>query len=185
MPNYSAVILFGGWFIWLIPFLRMKRAGNGGRSPQKLDRRARWGIVLEGIAYFIASISRSSAHTLSWWRVTLSALFYVAGCLLSWTAVGTLGKQWRIDAGLNEDHELVKSGPYRLIRHPIYASMLCMLLGMGFLLSPLPYLALALIIFIIGTEIRVRVEDSLLFSRFGSQFSNYKRSVLAYVPLVR
>ena len=44
------------------------------------------------------------------------------------TGVGALGRQWRIDAGLNSDHELVQSGPYRIVRHPIYTSMLCLLL---------------------------------------------------------
>ena len=96
-----------------------------------------------------------------------------------------LGRQWRIDAGLNADHELVRSGPYRLMRHPIYASMFAMLLGTGFLVTRLPILAGAVVVFAIGTEIRVRVEDSLLASRFGSEFRNYQQSVAAYIPMVR
>jgi protein-S-isoprenylcysteine O-methyltransferase Ste14 len=58
------------------------------------------------------------------WRSILSIIFLLTAGLLSW--VGTrAGHQWRIDAGLNPDHELVTSGVYRVVRHPIYTSMLC------------------------------------------------------------
>lgn len=119
------------------------------------------------------------------WRVALSALFLVVGCLLSWTAKRALGRQWRVDAGLNADHELVRSGPYRLVRHPIYASMLSMMLATGLMTTAWPFLAAAVALFLMGTEIRVRVEDSLLESRFGDQFREYRRSVPAYIPFVR
>jgi hypothetical protein len=46
---------------------------------------------------------------------------------LAWAATRHLGKQWRYEAALSEDHELIQTGPYRWVRHPIYASMLGML----------------------------------------------------------
>jgi len=96
-----------------------------------------------------------------------------------------LGRQWRLDAGLNADHELVTSGPYRLLRHPIYTSMLCVLCGTGWLLTLLPMLLAAVIVFMVGTEIRVRIEDRLLGERFGEPFGQYQRRVAAYVPFLR
>ena len=82
-------------------------------------------------------------------------------------------------------HELITAGPYRIVRHPIYASMLCLLLGTGFLITPWPLFGVALAMFLVGTEIRVRVEDSLLASRFGETFREYQQQVSAYVPLLR
>jgi protein-S-isoprenylcysteine O-methyltransferase Ste14 len=96
-----------------------------------------------------------------------------------------LGKQWRVDAGLNAEHELVTAGPYRMVRHPIYTSVLCLLWGTGFILLPLPLILLATVLALIGTEIRIRIEDGLLASRFGKQFDQYKSSVSAYLPFVR
>jgi protein-S-isoprenylcysteine O-methyltransferase Ste14 len=93
-----------------------------------------------------------------------------------------LGRHWRIDAGLSKDHELVRSGPYRFVRDPIYKSML---LGTGFLITPLLVLLLSVLLFTIGTEIRVRIEDSLLASNFGEQFQEYKHSVHAYIPFLK
>jgi protein-S-isoprenylcysteine O-methyltransferase Ste14 len=104
---------------------------------------------------------------------------------LSWASIRNLGPQWRLDAGLNADHQLVRTGPYRFVRHPIYASMFAMLLATGFVVASWPLLLAAIVIFLIGTEIRVRIEDALLASRFGDQFHTYERSVPAYIPLVR
>ena len=102
--------------------------------------------------------------------------------VLSWTSARTLGRQWRFDAGLNADHQPVQTGAYRVVRHPIYTSMLCLLLGTGFLVTPMLVLLLAASLFVIGTEIRVRIEDALLASRFGDRFREYQRKVPAYVP---
>jgi protein-S-isoprenylcysteine O-methyltransferase Ste14 len=77
------------------------------------------------------------------------------------------------------------SGPYRLVRHPIYTSMLCILFGTGFMVTPLWLLLPAVIVFLVGTEIRIRIEDQLLSSRFGERFREYQGSVPAYIPFLR
>jgi len=63
--------------------------------------------------------------------------------------------------------------------------MLCMLCATGFVIAPMPILLLALIVFVIGIEIRVRIEDALLSQRFGEQFRRYQQRVPAYVPFLR
>jgi protein-S-isoprenylcysteine O-methyltransferase Ste14 len=60
-----------------------------------------------------------------------------------------------------------------------------MLCGTGFLITPLPFLPLSVLVFAIGTEIRVRIEDRLLVSRFGDRFRDYQRNVPAYIPSLR
>ena len=171
-----------GWILWVLPFFLMKR--NKGKA-QQMDRRARWGILLVGVGFALVWQARFWELELSTWRLALAVLFFVLASLLSWTATRVLGRQWRIDAGLNEEHELVTAGPYQIVRHPIYTSMLCLILAMGFLLTPLPLLAAAFAFAVAGTEIRARIEDGLLASRFGQQFNNYKGSVSAYIPLLR
>ena len=101
------------------------------------------------------------------------------------SASRALGRQWRFDAGLNRDHELVRSGPYRVVRHSIYASMLCLLLGTGLIITPWPMFVLSTLVFVLGTEIRIRIEDRLLASNFGGQFDAYRRTTAAYIPFVR
>ena len=182
MPPYAYGILVAGWVLWLLPFVLAKRSQE---KPKEVDRRARWGILLVALSYAILWQNSFWARPLPLWRVALSVVFFVLAALLSWTGTRSLGRQWRIDAGLSADHELVTSGPYRLVRHPIYASMLFNLLGIGFLVTPFAELVVALAVFLVGTEIRVRIEDRLLESQFGERFREYQRNVPAYLPFVR
>lgn len=182
MPAYAYLILAAGWLAWVTPFFLVKRRA---RPAQKTDRRARWGVLLVAIAYSFLWQSRFWERSLPGWRAALSVLFMLLAGLLSWTAPRALGRHWRIDAGLSDDHELVTSGPYHVVRHPIYTSMLCVLLGTGFMITPLPLLALSVLVFMAGTEIRVRIEDRLLVSRFGVCFRDYQRSVPAYIPFLK
>jgi protein-S-isoprenylcysteine O-methyltransferase Ste14 len=182
MPLYAYIVLLVGWLLWVTPFFLIKR---GGARANTLDRRARWGVVLEAVAYSLVWQNRFWERSPGAWRIAPSVLFLAVAGLLSWSSARTLGRQWRVDAGLNADHELVQSGAYRVVRHPIYASMLAMLLGTGLMVTSLPMLVVATVIFIIGTEIRVRIEDGLLASRFGERFRAYRRAVPAYIPFVR
>jgi len=63
------------------------------------------------------------------WRLVHAVSLFALASLLSWSASRAPGRQWRFDAGLIRDHVLVRSGPYRVVRHPIYALMLCLLPG--------------------------------------------------------
>lgn len=180
MPAYVFAILGPAWLAWMAPFFLVKR----GPAAQTVDRRARWGIILEGVGFAIVWMKPLWIPHPRMWRVVPGAVLLVLGPLLTWTSALTLGRQWRFDAGLNADHQLVQSGAYRVVRHPIYTSMLCMLLGAGLLLARIPLLAAALVFFIAGTEVRVRIEDRLLAERFGLAFDEYRRRVHAYVPFL-
>jgi protein-S-isoprenylcysteine O-methyltransferase Ste14 len=143
------------------------------------------GVLLQGAGYAVLWAFARFRGEVDWWRAVPGILFGLLAVALVWQAIPALGKQWRVQAGLNQDHQLIRTGPYAIVRHPIYASMLGMFLMTGLLLTPwLPLLA-ALLVFLLGTEIRVRIEDQLLAGRFGAEFEEYRRRVSAYLPGVR
>jgi protein-S-isoprenylcysteine O-methyltransferase Ste14 len=182
VPAYAFAVLAAGWFLWLLPFFLV----NKQKQPAKqVDRRARWGIILVGVAYAILWQGHFWQMQLRPWRLALSVVFFAFAALLSWTGTRALGRQWRVDAGLTADHQLVTVGPYRAVRHPIYTSMLCTLCGTGFLIAPWWLFLPSLLFFIAGTEIRVHIEEQLLASHFGEQFIEFKRRVPAYIPFLR
>ena len=173
------------WLVWMIPFIRNRARGQG--KAVKIDPRARMGIVLVAFGFFIANTHAPEVWSspVEIWRAVLGIVFGLTAAALAWMSVGNLGKQWRFDAGLNDDHNLVKTGAYQVVRHPIYLSMLCMPSMNIAMVGTLPGWPAALVLAIAGTEIRVRVEDSLLAERFGSEFTEWRKRTPAYLPFVR
>jgi len=177
--------LIAVWVLWALPFL-VRRARGPRQQAAVIAPAGAWGVALQVIAYALiwsqtgVGVMRSGAY----WLVAAFA-FGAVSLVLIWWAIPALGKQWRVQAGLNADHELIQSGPYRLVRHPIYASMLALFLATGLLLTPWLRLGIALTIFLIGQETRVHAEERLLIARFGKQYEDYRKRVWAYVPCIR
>jgi protein-S-isoprenylcysteine O-methyltransferase Ste14 len=183
VPLYGYIIVVVGVGLWLTPFVR---TGWNTSTPQSVDRRSRWGLMLELLGYTLMLQSRFWTVSPETWRVLASLLCFVLAIALSWTATRALGRQHlRFDAAIGAEHSLVQSGPYGLVRHPIYTSMLWVLWGIGFMAASPSLFVIATAVFLVGTEIRVRVEDRLLAARFGEQFEQYRRSTRAYLPLLR
>ena len=173
------------WALWVAPFLLNRVKGQG--TAARIEPRARVGIVLVGCGFAVANTHRPAVWNspLELWRAVLALVFGLCAIALAWKSVGNLGKQWRFDAGLNTDHELVQSGAYRIVRHPIYLSILMMLLTNIAYAGTLPGWPFAIVLSVVGTEIRVRVEDALLQGRFGTRFTEWQKRVPAYLPLIR
>jgi protein-S-isoprenylcysteine O-methyltransferase Ste14 len=175
------LLILAGWLAWFLPFLRANRSGIA----ERIDPRARWGVVLQALSYVLLWQGSFWEHQPAAWKIALATILFLTATVLSSTSVRTLGRQWRVDAGLNRDHALVRSGPYAIMRHPIYTSMLCMLLATGLLVARWPLFLVALLVFLAGAGIRMRVENQLLAARFGVDFTEYKRLVPACIPGLR
>jgi len=184
-PVFRLVFMAVVWVVWLFPFAR--RRVQGEQKAVTVIRAARWGILLAAAGFAFVFIHGPKPWSSPWpvWRFLLAAPLASVAIILSHSGVRNLGRQWRVDAGLNADHELIRTGPYRIVRHPIYASMLCIILAGVAVIGTLPGWPIGLVLFFIGTEIRVRIEDGLLRGRFGEQFEAWKRCVPAYIPFIR
>lgn len=179
MRAYEYVLVIGGTILWALPF---PLAGFHGRSALRLDRRARWGVLLECVGYTLLWQGSFWTRATLAGRDALAAVLIATACVISWTAARALGRQLRVDAALGPQHELVRSGPYGLVRHPIYTSMLCLLLGTGVVVAPWYLFLGGAAVFLIGTEIRMRVEEALLAAQFGEQFEAYRHTVPRLIP---
>ena len=177
----ALAILAVGFVAWFLPFLL---TGWSRATPQKRDPRWRWGLLLEVLAYAVLWVGGFRyAPAPATWRLASEVVFLALASLLSWTSTRSLGRYLRFDAAVVADHQLIRSGPYRVVRHPIYASMLCLFLGIASVTATPLIFAGALALFVAGTEIRVRIEDKLLAGRFGDEFRAYRQSIPAYIPL--
>lgn len=182
----AAYIVLGVcWVAWLLAFVKPGKSAAGHKKAVRAPS-SRWGIllVMMGFACIWAFVQpegfRKSAPSL-----IASMILGPLAVVLAWMATRHLDKHWRFEAALSEDHELVRTGPYRWLRHPIYASLLGMLLATGLAKTWWPLLVAGVVFYMAGTEIRVHAEDGLLASRFGDEFARYKQKTRAYLPFIR
>ena len=173
------------WVLWMLAFVEPQKRAAGQKKAVRASS-SRIGIALVMLAFacvwaFVIpkGFQKSAASLIA--AMVLGPLAVV----LAWWATRHLDKQWRFEAALSEDHELIMTGPYRWVRHPIYASMFGMLVATGLAKTWWPLLVAGFVLFVIGTEIRVRAEERLLAARFGETHARYRSETKAYIPFVR
>ena len=179
MPLYVYPIILAGIAVWFYPFVG---AHNATPPAATVNRRSRWGVLLQFIAFTLLWQGRFWIRPLLAWRVLVCVALFALAALLSWSSSRALAGQLRIDAALGADHTLVRSGPYALVRNPIYTSMLLVLCAVAVVITGWELFLLSLVVFVVGTEIRVRTEEKLLASHFGDEFESYRKQVPAYIP---
>jgi protein-S-isoprenylcysteine O-methyltransferase Ste14 len=113
-------------------------------------------------------------------RVVGLAVGLAGAGLLVWACVW-LGRLLIHEAAVREDHTLIESGPYRFVRHPVYAGYLALLLGSG-VASLNVYLWLLWPVSLLGIFIQAAAEEQLLAERFGQDYQRYARRTGQLVP---
>jgi protein-S-isoprenylcysteine O-methyltransferase Ste14 len=176
------------WFAFMLVFFIWKKPPKAAET--KRDSASSWGIFLQGCAFFVTWFITRQYFTpiVPMPKVVefILAVFTIALAASSvWicgTAARTLGKQWTYVARVVEGHKLITEGPYRWVRNPIYTGMLGMLLATNLAVSRWWAAPIALALFLIGNQIRIRSEEKLLREAFGAEFDDYARRVPAIVP---
>ena len=93
----------------------------------------------------------------------------------------TLGRHWSGELTVKEGHEIVKTGPYRFIRHPIYTGILSMALGTAVISNSWHgFIGFAVMSFAYARKIRM--EERWLVDAFGEPYSDYRKTTWALVP---
>ncbi|MBT9330543.1 methyltransferase family protein [Paracidobacterium acidisoli] len=175
------------WIAFLV-YWNIKAAGT--KINQRLEPAA--SRILRAIAILTAIVLLSiNRIPLPWlyrqlwpsglWPFWIGAAVAVAGLLFAVWARQHLGRNWSHAVTIKQDHELITSGPYALVRHPIYTGILAGFLGTVIALSQVRgVIALALVF--LGFWAKFRMEEEWMRSRFGEAYAAYARQTAALVP---
>jgi len=112
----------------------------------------------------------------------IGAILCAAGGIFLVWARQTLGKNWSQTVSAKHGHELVTSGPYRYIRHPMYAGGLIAAVGSAIVCGG----AFVFLLVILGAVFlwRVGAEDKLMMQQFPREYPEYKKRTKALIPFV-
>jgi len=118
------------------------------------------------------SLTRATAFLLS-----------AAGLTFAVWARSQLGRNWSGAATLKHDHDLVARGPYRVVRHPIYAGGIVAAFGTALSMGDVGAFAGAALVTVAWLA-KIRVEESMLVSAFGERYIAYTRDVPTLIPFL-
>ena len=117
------------------------------------------------------------------WCFWSGAAITAGGLLFSVWARRHLGKNWSQAVTLKEDHELITTGPYALVRHPIYTGLLLGFIGCAVARGEWRGLLAVALVFIALWR-KLRLEEKWMRVQFGASYENYSRHVAALVPYI-
>jgi protein-S-isoprenylcysteine O-methyltransferase Ste14 len=115
-----------------------------------------------------------------WIRIT-GGVLQIAGLAFCIWARLHIGRNWSGMVTLKEGHTLVRSGPYGLVRHPIYSGLLLAILGHAISNGKLAGL-IALAILVLEWKRKSLMEERLMLEQFGAEYARYRREVKGLVP---
>lgn len=106
------------------------------------------------------------------------------GILLRFWAIRILGRFFTLTVQVRQDHALVQSGPYALIRHPSYCGAFLAFIGSAIILEAWWGLIIAAIAMLIAYSIRIKSEETMLVDTFGKQYEKYQTETKKMIPFV-
>jgi len=166
------------WLYWLVAAFSMKR----GRIPWSRELRIRAVIVVVVIVLVRLGAFRHHGVTSDPWRDAVGLVLFALGLGFAIWARVNIGRNWGTPMTQKLDPELVTSGPYRLVRHPIYSGILVAGIGTAVALGWLWPIAVGLagVYFVYSAT----VEERYMTEQFPDAYPAYKRSTRMLVPFV-
>jgi len=183
LPGLATMIAGGALFFASVARMRPGRAG----AARKVSNLSRAGVLVQMLAFFavglgriVATLPPTSPRALA--EAAAIAALMLLSVLLFVAAARAMGANWSVVARMREGHELVTSGVFARLRHPIYVGMAAFLVALALAFGHLSHLLVAAPLFAVGTGVRVREEEKLLKAEFGAAYDDYAARVKRFVP---
>jgi protein-S-isoprenylcysteine O-methyltransferase Ste14 len=176
--------------LWIAFLIYWQIKALGTKTTRRIEPVA--SRILRSLIFLIAIVLLSTTRIpLRWlylqlwpsalWSFWLGAAVMVAGLGFAVWAREHLGTNWSRSVTIKQGHELITTGPYAVVRHPIYTGILAGFLGTAIALSQMRgFIAFVLIFFALW--LKLRMEEQWMRSQFGETYTTYSRHTAALVP---
>ena len=178
------------WIAFLVYWQIIWARTADAKTTQRLEPAA--SRILRAVTFVVAVVLLSTTRIpLPWlyrqlwpsglWSFWVGAAITVGGLLFAVWARRHLGSNWSRSVTIKHGHELITSGPYALVRHPIYTGILTGFLGTAVALSQVRgFVAFILVFLVIWAKLRM--EEQWMQSQFGEIYATYAHQTAALVP---
>ena len=177
------IIVWIGFEIWLV--IRDKIQGKGKMDKDRGTRYYNFISIFAGLtaAGFIDGYSRfyfPGGKTISVFWIGYAVM--LAGLALRIWAIAVLGKSFRTTVETHKNQQVVKSGPYRLVRHPSYSGLIMMCLGYGIAVQNWLSLIVAAALPLAAILYRINIEEKILAISLGQDYKDYQKHTKKLIP---
>jgi protein-S-isoprenylcysteine O-methyltransferase Ste14 len=186
----AQVIFYAVFIIWLAFTFLIERIIVGNESRGTARTREDRGSAL--LIYFSVFVSLIVAFGFAGAGITpLPDRLFIVGIFLmllgifvrEW-AVTTLRGYYSFRVSVREDHKVIESGPYRLVRHPAYSGSILTMVGIGLAVQSSAAVLLLLVFCGIAYGYRMRVEETALLKELGEEYSKYMSRTKRLIPFI-
>lgn len=176
------IVLFGYWG------LAATTASKASRAESHLSRGVH--MAMMGFAFVLVLTDVFSVGILGQRFLPATQIATIIGLLMTACGVGlaiwaryTLGKNWSGTVTIKNEHELIRTGPYALTRHPIYTGFLLALLGSAVTVGE--WRGLVGVAIMLAAYLRkIGIEENWLSQEFGERYQQYRHQVKALIPFL-
>lgn len=185
-PNAA---IAGAWLIWLLSWIlaagwSARTASHhdlGAESPSRVLTLAAVVMILASYAPFVSGMMWTLPDQVSWAMFGLVLL----GLGFTWAARLHLGPLWSSTSAPTEDHRIVDTGPYGIVRHPVYAGLLLAAMATAAERGRIEAVAGALTL-IAAISLRAKLEERFLRRDLGDEaYASYRRRVPMLIPFAK
>ena len=176
--------------VWIVFLVYWQIKAADAKATQRLEPAGSriFRVLIFLIAIVLHSIPRIPLPWLylqlwpsGYWSFWMGAALTVAGLLFAVWAREHLGRNWSRSVTIKRGHELITTGPYAVVRHPIYTGILIGFLGMAIAISQVRGFIVFVLIFLVFW-VKLRMEEEWMRSQFGETYATYARQTAALVP---
>jgi len=175
------------WLAWGVFWFVASPFVKNDKVSERMSRRLHYMIpMVVGFFLVFQRLTPGSIHGQLYYShgIDISGnLLTLGGLVLSVWARIRLGRNWSGHINLKEGHKLIRTGPYRFVRHPIYTGMSAAAAGSAMTAATGgAYVGLALIF--IAILIKIRREERIMLSEFGEEYQRFKQEAASLLPFV-
>ena len=176
------VVIFAGWVAFWLYWLAASIGVKSGQTRWTRFAGVRVGIILVILLLLrVKALKGHEAISGPWLQGIGLAVFLLGLALAIWARV-YLGRNWGMPMSQKADPELVTTGPYRSIRHPIYSGIILAMIGTTIAVSLYWLVAVVLLgAYFVYSAI---AEERFMADRFPDSYPEYKRSTRMLIPFI-